>query len=144
MRKEVIFAIIIGLTLGLVILYGIRIANQSTKLAASTSVTPAAQETGSPTIAVENDSGLTIISPKNHAVVNTDTIRIVGKTVAGATIAISDSEDDLLVTADNNGNFTADLELIGGGNVIRFTVLKPDLTTISREITVIYTTAKID
>ncbi len=143
MRKEVVFAIIIGLILGLVILYGIQLANQSTKQAANSSLTPTPTETVSQTPAPGTNQ-LTITSPQNHAVVNTGSIKITGKTAPNSSVAISDTEDDALVTADKDGNFTVDLKLAGGSNTISLTSLKPDLTTDTAKITVIYTTAKID
>lgn len=143
MRKEVVFAIIIGLILGLVILFGWELANQAAKQAASTSTpstaNPPLAET--PTPAAQS---ITITSPQNHAVVNTGSIKIVAKTQPNASIAISDTEDDAIVTADKEGNFSANLKLTGGANVIKLTVLKDDLSTDSIQITVIYTTAKID
>lgn len=140
MRKEVIFAIIIGLILGLVILYGVQLANRSANQAAATVTAPTPGETLTPTPTV---SALSIISPNDHAVVNTATIKITGKTTPGATIAIYSSEDDALVTADKDGNFTSDLKLTGGENVIKFTSLKPDQTSESIQISIIYSTAKL-
>lgn len=144
MRKEVVFAIIIGLVLGLVILYGIRVANQSARQAATTSTTPNPEEMVTQIPSPTPVSGLTIISPTDHAVINTSTAKITGKTVPGSTIAIYSSEDDGLVTADKDGNFSLDLKLTGGENIIKVTALKPDQTTESTQITVIYTTAKIN
>ncbi len=141
MRKEVVFAIIVGLILGLVILYGIQIANQSSKQAVSTTVTPTPENS---TTITPNPVSLTILSPQNHAVVSTATVKITGKTFSNSSVAISDSVDDALVTSGTDGNFTANLNLTGGGNIIKFTVLKPDQTTDSTKIAVIYTSAKID
>jgi len=72
-----------------------------------------------------------------------NSIKIIGKTLANAFVAASNSEDEAIVTADKDGNFSVDLALTGGENVIKLTVLKDDLTTASTQITVIYTTAKI-
>ena len=76
MRKEVVFAIIIGLVLGLVILYGVQLANNSARQAANTSATPTPEETLTPT--PTPISGLMVASPNDHAVVNIATIKIVG------------------------------------------------------------------
>ena len=141
MRKEVIFAIIIGLILGLVTLYGVQLANNSAKQAAI-STTPTPEETPTPTPTAI--SGLTITSPNDHSVVGTATIKITGKTAPDAAVAIYSSEDDALVTADKDGNFESDLKLTGGENVIKLTSLKPDQTTETIQISVIYSTAKIN
>lgn len=141
MRKEVVFAIIIGLILGAVILVGWQLADQSAKQASSTSTTPQTKPDPdlSETPVVQS---INVISPQNHAVVNTNSIKITGKTLPSATVAISDSEDDAIVTADIDGNFSVDIALTGGTNLIKLTVLKDDRTTDSTQITVIYTTAK--
>lgn len=142
MRKEVIFAIILGLILGGVILYGIRLADSSTKEAISTTTDP----TVTPTNAVSPTSSvnLTIISPQDHAVISTSTIKIIGRTFPNSDVAIQSSEDDILVTADSSGNFTADFTLTGGENIIQVTSLSEDQQTETTTFSVIYTTAKID
>lgn len=141
MRKEVIFAIIIGLILGLVILYGVQLANKSANQAAGTVSTPTPAETltATPTIIAE----LTVTSPSDHAVVNTATIKIIGKTTPDASVAIYSSEDDALVTADKDGNFVSDLKLTGGENIITITSLKLDQTTQTIQISIVYSTAKL-
>ena len=114
MRKEVIFAILIGLILGFVILYGVQLANQSAQNAANSSTTPTQSVSPSITPSSTPSSKLTITQPDNHAVVNTATITITGKTVPWSDIALLSSEDDTLTTADDSGNFSADLKLVGG------------------------------
>lgn len=141
MRKEVVFAIIIGLILGLVILYGVQLANRSAKQAAATVTAPTPGETLAPTPTIT--AGLTVTSPSDHAVVNTSLIKITGKTTPDASVAIYSSEDDTLVTADKDGNFESDLELTGGENIITLTALKPDQTTETVQISVVYSTAKL-
>lgn len=143
MRKEVIFAIIIGLILGFVILFGWKLANQSAKQAAS-STAPTPMVSASPSVTVTPPLGIIISSPQNHAVVNTSSVKIIGKTQPNSSIAISDTEDDTIVTADKEGNFTTDLKITGGANLIKLTALKSDLTLDQTTITVIYSTAKID
>lgn len=143
MRKEVIFAIIIGLTLGITILFGIRLANQSARVATTTKATPTQPEpvlTETPVTL----NGISLISPKNHSIVNTASTKIIGKTLPNSTVAIFSSESELLITSDNDGNFSADIELAGGENTIKATVLKADQTLESTQISIIYTTAKIN
>lgn len=143
MRKEVVFAIIIGLILGGIILFGFQVANQSAKEAASPA-TPSGQvssATPTPTI-VENS--LTLTEPENHAVVDTSPIKISGKTLPNSTIAIESEADDALLMADSTGNFSGDFKLGGGENLISITALLPDGKTETLAISVIYSTAKID
>lgn len=141
MRKEVVFAIIIGLFLGAVILIGWQLADRSAKQAASTS--QAKPDLAPPETPTPVAQSISLTSPRNHAIVNTNSVKITGKTFPNTPIAISDSEDDAIVTTDKDGNFSLDLTLTGGANLIKLTVLKDDHTTDSTQVTVIYTTAKI-
>ncbi len=142
MRKEVVFAIIIGLILGGIILFGIKIANQSAKEAAvpATSSGQIASPTPIPTTAKSN---LSLTEPLDHAVVNTGSIKIGGKTLPNSTIAVESEADDALPAADGNGNFSTDFKLAGGENLIKITALLPNQTTESLTISVIFTTAKL-
>ena len=142
MRKEVIFAIIIGLALGGVILYGLQLANRSAKEAASAAGTPGAVVAPA-TLTPAVESRLTISEPLDHAVVNTAAIKISGKTSPASAIAIESEDDDVLLTVDSSGNFSTDFALTGGENLIKVTVLLPDQKTETSEISIIYTTAKL-
>lgn len=142
MRKEVIFAIIIGLALGGVILYGLQLANRSAKEAASATGTPGAVVApATPTPAVE--SKLTIAEPLDHAVVNTTTIKIRGKTLPASAIAIESEDDDVLLTVDSTGIFSTGFALTGGENLIQVTVLLPDQKTETVAISIVYSTVKL-
>ena len=58
-------------------------------------------------------SNLSLTEPINHAVVNTSSVKISGKTLPASAIAIGEA-DDALLTADGDGNFTTDFKLSGG------------------------------
>lgn len=142
MRKEVVFAIIIGLVLGGIILFGFQIANQSAKEAASPATSSG--QIASPTpLPSASQSNLGLTEPLDHAVVNTSSIKISGKTLPNSTIAVESETDDALLTADENGGFTTNFKLTGGENLIRITALLPDQKIEDLEIVVVYTTAKL-
>ncbi len=142
MRKEVIFAILIGLLLGFIILYGIRLANLSTQKAAAPTPTQTVSPSLTPT--PTQTSKLTIKQPSNHAVVNTAILTITGTTIPDSQVALQNSEDDTLTTADTSGNFSAQLKLTGGENIIKVTALSPEKILEEVQLIIIYTTAKID
>ena len=72
------------------------------------------QETGGLINYSENGINLEIIQPKDQAVVNETNLTIKGKTTAGAEIFIN----DLQLTADEQGNFQANIILDEGENII--------------------------
>lgn len=140
MRKEVIFAIILGLILGGVIIYGINLANNSVNhtddqddnLISSPTVTP----TPSPT--------LKIISPKNHQVIFENTVILTGKTEPLAYVSLIWEEDEIIIQADDQGNFSQEIDLIGGDNQINISAANDQDYQEEIIFRLVYTTATID
>ncbi len=145
MRKEVIFAIIIGLILGGVIIFGIQIANKSSQQASSTIITPTPitnQSPPTPSI-TQASQNLTITSPTNNSVVSTPFVKVVGKTYPNSTVAIYNDIDEQLTQSGSDGVFSADLNLQGGENLITI-ISQSQSQSADLKITIIYSTAKID
>jgi len=140
MRKEVIFAIILGLILGGVIIYGINLANnsvnrlndQETDLITSPTTTP----TPAPT--------LRIISPKNHQVLFENTITITGKTESLAYVSLIWEEDEAIIQADEQGDFSQEIDLIGGDNQITISAANDQDYQEEIAFNLVYTTATIE
>jgi len=134
MRKEVLSAIIIGVILGGIILFGINLANKSAnnltppKDSSSVAVTP------TPAASIKS---IEIISPQNHAVITDKSISISGKATSGANLAIITEVDDLIIQSSVEGTFSAQINLIAGENTLSVTALLPDNSTESASITVI-------
>lgn len=138
MRKEVILAVIIGVLLGGVILYGINLANNSTKTNSGNKDTEeSSQENPSPTQKVDNQ--VSIITPQNNSVVTESQIALKGSAKANSSVAIITESDDIITTADNNGNFSSDINLISGENLITVTAVDEKQATTSASIYVIRT-----
>jgi len=137
MRKEVVLAVIIGVILGGVILYGINLANQS-----ASSNTPATKTADNETVApTPSNSGnsITFITPEDHAVITDNQISLKGTTEPNANLAIITESDDILATADANGNFSTPINLLSGANTISVTSVDANQATTSASITVIHT-----
>ncbi|OGC91879.1 hypothetical protein A2876_03965 [Candidatus Amesbacteria bacterium RIFCSPHIGHO2_01_FULL_48_32b] len=151
MKKEVLLAIAIGFTLGLVITFGIWTANKSLKNAAAPQATPAptgsplptTAETLSPTPPSSSAISLTITSPEDESLLNKDSVTISGKSAPLAMISIISESREQIVTADASGNFTADIDLEGGYNIISITAFDASGNSASQTITLSYTTAKV-
>lgn len=143
MRKEVLIAIIIGFSLGLVITFGIWTANKAIKQTASNQeeeTTQAEQPTPIPSPA---SIGLQILSPEDNLLVNQEKINISGKVSVAGTIAILYENGEKIIDSDSSGNFSAEITLVGGENEIIVTAYDEAGNEISKSITVIYSTAQI-
>lgn len=148
MKKEVLVAIGVGFGLGLVITFGIWTANKSLKqlgapkVAASPlpTITSPSPTPDSPKVV----SDLVITSPENEALVNKSGLTVTGKFLPKSAITITYEEDATIVETDASGDFSADIDLIGGYNTIVVTGI--DLSTgveSTQTLIVTYTTAKI-
>ncbi len=138
MRKEVILAVIIGVLLGGVILYGINIANNSVK-ENTAEETENSNTKATPTPSKTNNQ-ISIAIPLDNSVVTESAISLKGTTKANSNIAIISESDDILTTSDESGSFEATINLINGENLITITVVDDKQATSSSSITVIRTT----
>lgn len=140
MKKEVILAIVIGFSLGLVITFGIYTARQALNRHQSANPSPSPQSAPAAT-PVHN---LTLTAPENETVFTTAEATISGTTTPNALITLFTEDTELLVYADNTGKFSAPITLVGGSNDITVTAVTPDGLTATAQLTLIYSTATIE
>lgn len=139
MRKEVILAVIIGVLLGGVILYGINLANTSSSIKQDSQDTTDTNSKVTPTPTKKTAGDVSIILPLKNSVVTESTIALKGSAKPNSNIAIVSESDDLITTSDNSGNFQADINLINGENTITVTAVDDKQKTSSTTITIIRT-----
>lgn len=138
MRKEVIFAVIIGIILGGVILYGINLANNSASPKDEASQNSNNSESKSPE--KNNTTHQILIStPQNNSVTTEESISLKGSAKPGANIAIISENDDILTATDSKSNFSSTISLISGENRITVTAVDDKQATVSASIYVIRT-----
>lgn len=148
MRKEFIAAIVIGFALGLIITFGIWSANKaitSQKEQQSTgesqdgiaTVAPSGRITPTPSFF------LTIIKPENEGISNTSNITLAGSTVPSAQIAVFWEKGEVLIDADESGNFSTQVDLILGINEITVTAFSDNGDEATKKVSIVYSTEKI-
>jgi len=147
-KKEVVIAIIIGCLLGLVITFGIRSANQALLTAGNqTTPTPTPDNTtpvaNNTTPAPAVKSLLTITSPDNNYLSNSEKIIITGKTDPNMNVLLVYEEGEKIIVSDNNGDFSGDITLIGGQNQINVSVFDNIGNQTNKIINIVYSTAEI-
>lgn len=142
MRKEVLIAIIIGFVLGLVITFGVWTANKAMKEGPTTAQLPEETQqtpTPSPTLGID----LEISSPTDNAVSDKEKVDVAGKTSPAATVVILFQEGEKIIEADNNGNFSTEITLVGGNNEITISSIDSQGKEITKTISVVFSTAEI-
>jgi len=142
MKKEVVLAIITGFVIGLLITFGIYTARTSLEKNQSPDATASAQPTGN--LQPSSPTGLTVIKPLNYTLVDTDEIQVQGTTFPNATITLITTVENSIVTADDDGDFTIQLELEGGLNQIQITAYdKTASDSAQTQLNIVYSTAEI-
>lgn len=143
MRKEVLFAIIIGFGLGLVITFGIWTANKALKQTA-----PKNQQEGiekNEAISPTPTQGLPLFInfPENNSISNKEKVPVTGKTTPGAVVVVLFQEGETILEADNEGNFSTEISLSGGSNEIKVSSFDKEGNETSQTLSVIYSTVVI-
>ncbi len=123
MKKEVVIAIFVGLSLGLIITFGIRTAQNSLKN--RTLAHPSPKSQASQDVAAA-DHTLLITAPAPDEIVTDSELNIVGSTTANSMVSIVGSDGiETSTIADDTGAFNAPVTLIAGVNVITITSFDP-------------------
>ncbi|MGB9911035.1 MAG: Ig-like domain-containing protein [Microgenomates group bacterium] len=149
MRKENLLAIILGIFLGLVLTFGVwNIKKITQKIAPKTQeeIKVTQEVSPSPTPANKEEAGaplLTILSPEENEVFNKEKIQVTGKAFPLATVVVLYEEGEKIVEADEEGNFSTEITLIGGNNEITISTYDEAGNEISKSLNVIYTSAEI-
>jgi hypothetical protein len=132
MRKEVWFAVIGGILLGLIIGFGVYRINFSFKKEDATQ--------NLPTPTPNNQSGLTIAKPNYDDVMTTLPVLVSGIASNNSWIIVSAATSDYVIKSDDKGTFEKGIELAGGVNPLVVSSITSDKSVSSKELRLIYST----
>lgn len=130
MKKEAFIAILIGLALGLFITYGVYQAR-----------TGLSRRSSDPNLITQlNDEPfqgeLALSSPDDESVQEAGAVRVAGTTLANSFVVIFVGNEETITRSDDSGNFSVEVELESGSNVITVYVIDQDGRSVSVERTV--------
>lgn len=147
MRKEVSIAIIIGVILGGIILYGINFANNGLSNIPKTNPTPttASLPTSAPTNSKDkSNSSLNITSHVDNQVLFDKELVLVGKAKPNSNVSIIWEDNEEIIKADTTGSFSQKITLIPGENNIQVDAVNSDKTLDSKVIKLFYSSKIIE
>lgn len=134
MRKEILWAAIIGISFGLIVAFGIYRVNSSTKrIAVENKPTP------KPPVVLEFK--ITLNKPENEDVVTESPLTVSGITKPLSWITFSGEEEDYIVQSDNQGVFSQDVELIPGVNQIKLTAFDANGNQSVQKVLIVYSSS---
>lgn len=139
MKKEIIIAILLGLSLGLFITYGL----YRTRNAADNNQTLTIEDTLNSSPEIEALSTLVLHSPEDETIVDTQEIPIAGDTEPNNFVVIFVNEEEFITTADETGAFSISAELESGSNVIIVYSIDEDGNQTVEERVVVYSTRSL-
>ncbi len=134
MRKELVWAGIIGISFGLIIAFG------AWRIRSSVVSKSGPVPTATPQNGVEK-SKITIDKPKNFDVVIASPMTVSGITKPLTWVVISVEKTDYLTRSAGDGSFSLDIEPVAGINHIKATSINAQGNTSSQEILAVYSTS---
>ena len=134
MKKEIVIAILIGLSLGLFITYGVyqaktSISKKSDQDQKTLALTPAPNQ--------EFAGELILNSPEDGLIQADKTISVSGTTLPSSFVVVFVGNDENITTSDESGNFSSEVNLKDGVNIITVIVLDESGRSISDNRTII-------
>ncbi|SRR5258708_3521872 len=146
MKKEILFAVGIGLVVGLIITFGMYRARQAVTGATTinnqlngTLASPPPTNVTAP----EQDAFL-VSEPLNESLISDPNIRVSGQAFPNAAIIILGGITETVGTADANGNFSLAVTLQPGGNLLTIRALSDSRDSLEVARTVIASNADLN
>lgn len=136
MRKEVLFAIFLGIALGGAVAFGIWRANLAfgpKKEDVATSQTPVPQDNIS-------SSQLVVTQPEDNSISAKDKITIKGATTPASTIVITTEADSQITQTNSEGGFEQEVTLAPGPNQVLIKAFDAQGNESEQRLTVVYST----
>lgn len=140
MKKEMILAIVIGLTLGLLLTYGFYRARQAMTRPKNQLANLQATPTPSPVASTD----LVIISPEDEVVQSDRTVQVTGTTKPNNFVIIFVNDSEQITQGDSSGNFSVKADLEVGSNIVIVHAIDEDGAMTTLERTVIVATVASD
>ena len=135
MRKEVIWAVVAGITFGLVIAFGVMRVNSTLKpKGESTQASPTPQAT-------PGEFRITLDKPENEDVITSDSVTVSGLTKPESIVVISGEEADYITKSNSQGLFSDEVTLISGVNQIKITAFGEGNSQSTQKVLVVYSSA---
>jgi hypothetical protein len=137
MRKEVAYAIVGGIILGLVVAFGVYRINStlSGKNRGAGIVTP------TPKSSTPGEFKIVLDKPSDNDVITNDSVLVSGLTRPLSWITVSGEDSDYIVQSDTSGVFSQDVELTPGVNQIKVTAFEASGGTSVTQVLVVYSSS---
>jgi hypothetical protein len=140
MRKEILLAIFVGMSLGLMITFGIYQGRQNSTTKQNTDSNRAIiNPVSSDSATLHKDAAeLVVNSPEPNLLSKEAEIIVSGMSNPDSFIIIFVNDQEYITNADEAGNFSSKVKLEEGGNLLTVTSLDEDGRQVEKQLSVIY------
>jgi hypothetical protein len=138
MRKEILLAIFVGITLGLMITFGIYQNSENAKTGENNTTDQLINNQTSTTSAIIQDPELVINSPEEDLFTSNEELIVSGSATPNSFVVILVNDVESISNTDESGNFSLKVKLNLGGNLIEINSINEDGKQVSKQRTVIY------
>ncbi len=138
MRKEILLAVFVGITLGLMITFGIYQNSENNKTGQNSNTDQLINNPISTESAIIQDPQLVINSPEEELLTNEEELIVSGSGNPDSFVVILVNDVESISNTDESGNFSVKVKLIPGGNLIEINSIDEDGKQISKQRTVVY------
>lgn len=133
-RKELVWAGIIGISFGLIIAFG------AWRISSANKKSPEALSTPTP-LPITSEFKIALDKPEDNDVVTDNIVNVSGITKPLAWITVSGEKGDYIIQSDDKGVFAQDVDLIGGVNQIKVTAFDPKGAQSIQKVLVVYSSS---
>lgn len=138
MRKEILLAVFVGITLGLMITFGIYQNSEQAKSGQNTITDQLINNPIDNEQVVAEDSQLVVNSPEEDFYTNEEELIVSGSSSANSFLVVLVNNQEYIGNTDDSGNFSIKVTLEEGGNLIEVNSLDEDGNSVSKQRSVIY------
>lgn len=138
MRKEILLAVFVGITLGLMITFGIYQNSENAKTGQNSDTDQLINNPISTDSAMTQDPQLVINSPEEELLTNEEELIVSGSGNPNSFVVILVNDLETISNTDESGNFSVKVKLNLGGNLIEINSIDEDGKQITKQRTVIY------
>ncbi len=138
MRKEILLAVFVGITLGLMITFGIYQNSENNKTGQNSNTDQLINNPISTESAIVQDPQLVINSPEEELLTNEEDLIVSGSGNPDSFVVILVNDVESISNTDESGNFSVKVKLIPGGNLLEINSIDEDGKQISKQRTVVY------
>jgi hypothetical protein len=140
MRSEITIASIAGISIGLIIAFGAWRLNSSIKPTENSNalVQVDNSKTNNPPKSNSDNMTISLANLEDGQVLLNPAYEVLGITSPDSTVIISGENEDLIVKADNKGEFNAEIKLTSGINQLVFRAFNITKETQDYKISVVY------